>query len=102
MPMMAAAKERQVKNKQIIVLIVVIVALAVAGVFAYKAVTSSSSSTDTATAVPKSLILPNGSKLDFEKVQEFNKKQKLFPYPEVNTAEIGKQLNQIVTPKVEE
>jgi flagellar basal body-associated protein FliL len=90
-----------VNSKQIIILVVVIVVLAVAGVFGYKAMTGSSS-TETATAVPKSLILPNGSKLDFEKVQEFNKKQKLFPYPEVNTAEIGKQLNQIVTPKIEE
>ncbi len=89
-------------NKQIIILIIVIVALTVAGVFAYKVVTSSSSGSDTATTVPKSLILPNGSKLDFEKVQEFNKKQKLYPYPQVNTAEIGKQLNQIVTPKLEE
>lgn len=75
--------------------------MALAGVFAYKAV-SSSSSTDTATSISKSLILPNGTKLDFGKVQEFNKKQKLFPYPQVGTEEIGKQLNQIVTSKLEE
>ncbi len=102
MPMMVAQKEGPVNSKQIIILVVVIVVLAVAGVFGYKAITSSSSTTDTSTAVPKSLILPNGTKLDFVKVQEFNKKQKLFPYPQVDTAEIGKQLNQIVTPKLEE
>ena len=84
------------KIKQAVILIVVIVALAGAGIFAYKSFGSSISNVP-ATQESKAIILPYGSKLDFDKVDKYNQTGRQAENPTVNPAEIGSQLNGIIS-----
>mgnify|MGYP001614860078 CR=1 FL=1 len=81
------------KLKQLISLIIVVAALVAAGVFAYMTITGANNPDATTTPLSTAEILPNGSKLDFEDVNKFNKNGKLFKYPAVVPTEIGVGLN---------
>ena len=81
--------------KQIILIIVVIAALAGAGVFGYMSINSKA----TGGVVPKKkgTILPHGNTLDFKPIDKFNQTGQLFNYPVVAPAEIGSDLNEIIS-----
>lgn len=84
------------KLKQIIGLIIVVVALVSAGVFAYMTITGDKAP-ETTTTINTAEILPEGTKLDFEDVNKFNKNGKLFRYPAVDpNSEIGLELNDVM------
>lgn len=90
--------------KKIITLIVIIAAFAGAGVFAYLTFFTENVSddagltTNAANAAATNTILPHGTKLDFSKVESFNKSGTLFPYPKVAPIEVGLQLNDLSQP----
>lgn len=76
--------------KQIITIIIIVAALAGAGVFGYMMFTGADSAiTTTSSQDAPSNILPMGSKLDFDIVQQFNKNQQIYQYPQVNQGEVG-------------
>lgn len=45
---------------------------------------------------PISAILPQGNKLEFDKLEEFNRTKTLFPFPKVSTPEIGTALSNLM------
>lgn len=76
--------------KKIVTIIIVVLALGGAIYFAYSAFNTSTTSTKTA---PASTILPFGTSFDFTALSNFNKTNRLFPYPKVTPAEIGNSNN---------
>lgn len=89
------------KSKQIILLIIIIAALAGAGVFAYLSMTASQGTP----AVPGGLdttqaqnnILPHGSELNFDKINQFNEVGRTFQYPATTPEDTGLTLNEIIS-----
>ncbi len=73
--------------KKTITIIIVVLALGGAVFFAYSALNTSPLSSGQ--AVPASTILPFGTSLDFKTLSEFNKTNRIFPYPKVTKEEIG-------------
>lgn len=87
--------------KRTIYIIVIVIALGGAAVMAYMALTSGGTSSggvagDVSGSTPVYNILPEGKSLEFGTVRNFNKDNRLFPYPTVNPAEIGKDLTNII------
>ncbi len=89
--------------KQIITLIIIIAALAIAGIFAYKFLMGTVTEEDAAKSQEQgagvSVILPQGSELDFEKVKEFNPSGRLYTYPAVQPSDAGLPLNDLISPQ---
>lgn len=85
------------KLKQIIFLIVTIAALAGVGVLGYLMFTDSQNPTSL-TQEPTLEILPQGSELDFDDVNKFNKTGKKFRYPIVTPTEVKVELNDLMEP----
>ncbi len=72
--------------KKVITIIVVVLALGGAVYFAYSAFNTPS---DPSSKPVVSSILPFGTSLDFKLLSEFNKTNRIFPYPKVSPSEIG-------------
>ena len=91
------------KAKQIIILIVIVAALTVAGVFAYKflmtSVEEEGAENTLAQQAKPNVILPKGTKLDFDTVKEFNPTGRLYSYPAVQPGDTGQPLNDIISPQ---
>lgn len=86
------------KLKQIILIVIVIAALAGAGVFIYLSFSGSTTpSASSGTAIVNSPILPNGNKLNFDKINKFNQTGHTFQYPTVGAADTGLGLNDIIS-----
>ena len=84
------------RTKQIIIVIIIIAALAGAGVFGYLSLTGDSTTALPAdTATPNS-ILPHGTSLNFDTVNEFNETGRQFQYPSVTPADAGLTLNELM------
>jgi hypothetical protein len=87
--------------KRTLYIIVIVVGLGGALVMGYLAMTSSPDSGEivvegTTTTSEAYNILPYGDDLNFETLENFNKDHRLYPYPEVNPAEVGKPLGVII------
>ena len=85
------------RTKQIILLVIIVVALAGAGVFAYMTFSSSPVTPVAGEVQTGGIILPQGTKLDFEKVNKFNETGRTFQYPSATPADTGLQLNEIIS-----
>lgn len=82
--------------KKIISFIIIVIALGAAIVLGYLALTKNVPESTGLAGAPASTILPNGTELEFNEVQSYNKDGRLFPYPVVTPAEIGTQTNTLV------
>lgn len=87
--------------KKTIYIIIIVIALGGALVMGYMAMTASPATEEggmvTNTGGPAVYnILPEGKSLEFGSIKNFNKDNRLFPYPTVNTSEIGKDLSSII------
>lgn len=91
------------KLKQIITLIIIIAALAIAGVFAYNFLMGSVTEQDAVKSLEKptasSAILPHGTELNFDTVNEFNPSGRLYTYPAVQPSDAGLPLNDLISPQ---
>lgn len=87
-------------SKKIILILLIVGALSGAGVFAYISMTGTGASSENTSTVPTSsagAILPNGSDLNFDKINKFNETGRVFEYPSVTPADTGLQLNEIIS-----
>ena len=87
--------------KRTLYIIMIVIGLGGAVVMGYMAMTSSSDSGEvavegTASAPQAYNILPYGDDLNFDTLENFNKDHRLYPYPKVNPAEVGKPLGVII------
>lgn len=88
--------------KRTILIAVIIIGFGGAVVMGIMAVMNSSKSqTETTTSInvnaqPVSAILPEGTSLDFEKLEGFNRENRFFPFPEVLPTEVGANLGNII------
>lgn len=87
--------------KRTLYIIVIVIGLGGALVMGYLAMTSGDSpgsdSIIEAGANPQVYnILPKGKSLDFGTLENFNKDNRLYPYPQVNTTEVGKNLGNLI------
>ncbi len=86
--------------KRTLYIIVIVIALGGAAVMGYMALTSGPTitSTDETSTSDQAVynILPQGKTLDFDTIKNFNKDERLFPYPQVNSAEIGTTLGNLI------
>ena len=91
------------RAKQIIILIIIIAALAIAGVFAYKflmgTVSEESAAKSQSQGAGTSVILPQGTDLNFDTVKEFNPSGRLYTYPAVQPSDAGLPLNDLISPQ---
>lgn len=74
--------------KKLFTIIITIAALIGAIVLGYSALKKKEQASPQP-APPASTILPYGTNLDFQDIEEFNKASRLFPYPKVTPPEIG-------------
>ena len=72
--------------RKLLTIIITIAALGGAVILGYSAL---SKKTPPQATGPSSTILPYGTALDFNNLQDFNKTNRLFPYPAVTPPEIG-------------
>lgn len=86
--------------KRTLYIIIIVIALGGAAVMGYMALTSgpATTSTDETSTSGQAVynILPQGKSLDFDTIKNFNKDDRLFPYPQVNNAEIGTTLGNLI------
>lgn len=86
--------------KRTLYIIVIVIALGGAAVMGYLAFTAGDSSEVTVNESGETSsvynILPKGKSLDFGTLQNFNRDNRLFPYPEVNNTEVGKNLGNLI------
>lgn len=85
--------------KKLLILIIVVVTLGGAGVFAYMSLSETGTSTEVAAtnAQGQAIILPHGSDINFDNINKFNQTGKTFQYPQVTPADIGQELNAIIS-----
>lgn len=86
-------------SKQIILIVIIVIALAGGGVFAYFSLTGSGAvgTADVSQGSVKGVILPKGTKLNFEKINKFNETGRTFELPVVTPAETGLPLNDLIS-----
>lgn len=85
-------------SKKIITIIVIVAAFAGAGVFAYMSLRDDASSLVTTSDQPAApILLPYGDKLDFSAVNKFNQTGRIFQQPVTTAADVGLQLNEIIS-----
>lgn len=84
--------------KKIIYIIILVIGLGGAIVLGYVAFFGGQSATvDTSTGGAQTYnILPEGKTLDFSTVKNFNKDGRIFNFPQVNSAEIGQSLTNLI------
>lgn len=82
--------------KKIISFVVIVIALGAAIVLGYLALSKNSPAGADPAPATTSAVLPEGTKLDFNAVQSYNKDGRLFPYPKVSPEEIGASSNSLV------
>ena len=87
------------KLKKLLILIIIVVTLGGAGVFAYMSLSETGTSAEVAATneQAKAIILPHGSDLNFDNINKFNQTGKTFQYPAVTPADIGPELNAIIS-----
>jgi hypothetical protein len=75
-------------TKKIITIIIIVIALGGAIFLGYSAMTSNTGGSSVKTT-PAPAILPLNTNLDFKPINDYNSESRFFPYPQVNTSEIG-------------
>lgn len=85
-------------SKKIITIIIIIAAFAGAGVFAYMSLRGDATTlvtTNDQSAAP--ILLPYGDELNFDAINKYNQTGKTFQYPATTAADVGSQLNDIIS-----
>lgn len=80
--------------KKTILTIIIIAGIGGAIIMAYLALTgdSSDAGNEQSSRAKNSGILPNGTSLDFKKLEEFNDTGRLYPFPKVSPTEVGSNI----------
>ena len=81
---------------RILTIIIIVLALGGAGLLGYRMLFPGTvTSPITTSSAQANAILPFGTKLDFEQVKKYNKDGRTYPYPVVNSSEVGPDLGAI-------